>query len=91
MKQVELIAKVAEVSGASKKDVEAILKATADVVTEQLQEGDAVAFFTLGKFTIKQRSGRTGRNPKTGEPMEISAKNAPGFSFSTPLKKALNP
>ena len=54
MNQAELIAKVAEVSGASKKDVEAILKTTADVVTNQLQEGDAVAFPSLGRFTVKE-------------------------------------
>jgi len=91
MNQAELIAKVAEVSGASKKDVEAILKTTADVVTNQLQEGDAVAFPALGKFTVKDRPARSGRNPKTGENVQIAAKKAPGFSASIPLKKALNP
>ena len=89
MNQAELIAKVAEVSGASKKDVEAILKTTADVVTNQLREGDAVAFPALGKFTVKDRPARTGRNPKTGEALTIAATTVPTFKAGAGFKAAV--
>ncbi len=91
MNQSELIAKVASISGESKKAVEAVLKTTADVITAGLQDGDDVTLPGLGKLAIKQRAARTGKNPKTGEAIQIPAKKAPHFSAAKALKDAVNP
>jgi DNA-binding protein HU-beta len=89
MNQAELIAKVAAVSGESKKAVEAIIKTMADVTTSSLQEGDYVALPGIGKLGVKQRAARTGHNPKTGAPVEIPAKKVPHFTAAKALKDAV--
>lgn len=91
MNQSELIAKVASISGESKKAVEAVLKTAADVIAAGLQEGEDVALPGLGKLGVRQRDARTGRNPKTGEPVEIPARRAPHFTPAKALKDAVNP
>ena len=90
MNQSELVAKVASISGESRKAVEAVLKTTADVIAAELFEGGEVALPGLGKIGVKQREARTGRNPKTGEAIAIPAKRAPRFSASKALKDAVS-
>ena len=89
MNQSELVAKVAGISGESRKTVEAVLKTTADVIAAELQEGGEVALPGLGKLGVKAREARTGRNPKTGEQIAIPAKRVPHFSASKALKDAV--
>ena len=89
MNQSELVAKVAGISGESRKAVEAVLKTTADVIAAELQEGGEVALPGLGKLGVKKLEARTGRNPKTGEAIAIPAKIAPRFSASKALKDAV--
>lgn len=86
MNQTELIAKVAAISGASKKDVEHVLKTAADVAAATLQEGEEVVLPGLGKLVVKTRAARTGHNPKTGETIQIPAKRVPDFAASKALK-----
>lgn len=91
MNQAELIAKVAAISGESKKAVEAVLKTAGDVITAGLQESDDVALPGLGKLSVRQRAARTGKNPKTGEAIQIPPRKAPHFSAAKALKDAVNP
>ena len=91
MKQSDLIAQIALGSAQSKTAVEAMLKTMADVVTTALNNDDEVTLPGLGKFSVKHKDARIGRNPKTGENVQIAAKKAPSFSVSITLKKALNP
>jgi len=86
MNQSELIAKVAAISGESRKAVESVLKTTADVIGATLQEGAEVTLPGLGKLSVNARAARTGRNPKTGEAVEIPAKKVPHFSAAKALK-----
>ena len=90
MNQSELIAKVASISGETRKVVESVLKTTADVIAAELVEGCEVPLPGLGKIGVKQRAARPGRNPKTGEEITIAARNAPHFSASKAFKDAVN-
>jgi DNA-binding protein HU-beta len=89
MNQSELVIKTAQVSGVSKKDVEHVLKTAGDVIAAALvEEGEAV-LPGLGKLSIKTRAARTGRNPATGETMQIAAKMVPHFGATKALKDAV--
>ncbi|MFA7269862.1 MAG: HU family DNA-binding protein [Sterolibacterium sp.] len=90
MNQAELILKVASISGESKKAVEAVLKTAADVITAALQEGGEAVLPGLGKLTVKDKPARKGRNPKTGEEIDIPARRAPHFGAAKALKDAVN-
>ena len=90
MNQSELILKTAQISGIAKKDVEHALKTAGDVVGAALiEEGEAV-LPGLGKLSVKTRAAREGRNPATGEAMQIAAKKVPHFSAAKALKDAVN-
>ena len=86
MNKAELIAAVAEKAGLSKKDSEAAVTAALDVITAALQEGDKVQLVGFGSFEVKSRAARTGRNPKTKEPIEIPASKVPIFKAGKALK-----
>lgn len=90
MNQSELIAKVAAISGESRKAVEAVLKTTADVIGSTLQAGGEVTLPGIGKLRAKDKPARTGKNPKTGVPVEIPARRAPAFSAAKALKDTVN-
>ena len=89
MNKTELIAAAAERSGLTKKDAEKALNAAIDAITAALVAGDKVQVSGFGIFEVKEREARMGRNPHTGEPMEIAASRAPAFKASKTLKDAL--
>ena len=89
MNKTELIAAAAERSGLTKKDTEKALNATIEAITAALTQGDKVQVSGFGIFEVKEREARMGRNPHTGEPMEIAASRAPAFKASKTLKDAL--
>ena len=89
MNQSELIAKVASISGETRKAVEAVLKTTADVIAAELEEGGDVALPGLGKLQVKNRAARTGKSPQTGEEIQIPAKRVPHFAAAKALKDAV--
>lgn len=91
MNQSELIMTVAQVSGESKKTVENVLKTAADVIQSALTEGSEVALLGLGKLHVKESAERTGRNPATGESIQIPARKSAKFSVGKALKDAINP
>lgn len=73
----------------SKTDVASLLDTLGDVATERLKAGDDVSLPGLGKLAVKTKAARTGRNPKTGEAIQIPAKRVPDFSPAKALKDAL--
>ena len=86
MNKVPLVAKIAEKSGLSKKQAELALGAFIDSVTEALKEGDKVQLMGFGTFEVKERAARTGRNPSTGETIEIPASKTPSFKAGKGLR-----
>ena len=89
MNKTELIAAVSEKTGVSKKDCEKTISAMLDQVAESLAQGDKVQIVGFGSFEVKERQARTGRNPKTGEAVEIAASKAPVFKAGKALKDAV--
>jgi DNA-binding protein HU-beta len=59
-------------------------------VTDSLKKGESVSLVGFGTFAIKERAARTGRNPQTGQPIEISAAKVPSFKAGKALKDAVN-
>ena len=90
MNKVELSAAIAEKAAISKKDADAAVKAFVDVVTEELKKGGKVQLVGFGTFETSTRAAREGRNPQTGETMQIAASNAPKFKAGKALKDAVN-
>jgi DNA-binding protein HU-beta len=87
----DVIQDVAGASGVSRSDAERVIDAFFDTVRSAVGKGDRVAWPSFGSFSATQRQARTGRNPRTGEPVPIAASTAVKFSSSTALKSALNP
>ncbi len=90
MNKSELIAEVAEKAELTKKDAEAAVKAVVDSITEALIRGDKVQLVGFGTFEVRERAARFGRDPRTGESMEIAASKAPAFKAGQGLKDAVN-
>ncbi|MCR5210775.1 MAG: HU family DNA-binding protein [Lachnospiraceae bacterium] len=90
MNKTELVAAVAEKSGFSKKDAEAVVNAFTDTVTKELKKGGKVQLVGFGTFEVSERAARTGRNPQTGATMKIAASKTPKFKAGKAFKDALN-
>jgi len=90
MNRTELIDAIAKETQLTKKDVEAVLKSFIDVVTGELKEGGKVQLVGFGTFEVSERAAREGRNPQTGETMEIKASKSPKFKAGKALKDAVN-
>ena len=71
-------------------DVDKVITSFIEVVTDALVKGEKVSLKGFGNFEIRERGERTGRNPRTGETMTISASKAPAFKASSALKNAVN-
>ena len=90
MNKTELVAAMADQTGLTKKDVEAVLKAFTDVVSGELKKGGKVQLVGVGTFEVSERAAREGRNPQSGEPMKIAASKAPKFKAGKALKDMVN-
>ena len=90
MKKVELVEAVAEKTGLTKADATRAIDATFEVITGALQGGDKVPLVGFGTFAVSERAARIGRNPQTGEPVEIPARKAVTFKAGSALKEAVN-
>ena len=90
MNKTELVAAMAEQTNLSKKDAEAALKAFIDVEDEELKKGEKVQLVGFGTFEVSERAAREGRNPQTGETMEIKASKTPKFKAGKALKDMMN-
>jgi DNA-binding protein HU-beta len=90
MNKGELIESVAAAADLSRAEATRAVDAVIDTVTRSLSNGDTVSLVGFGTFTVKKRAARTGRNPRTGEAIQISASNVPGFKAGKALKDAVN-
>ncbi|MEY2471801.1 MAG: DNA-binding protein HU-beta [Actinomycetota bacterium] len=89
MNRRELVAAIAEATGEDKKNVDAMLKATVDVITETVRSGDPVVISGFAKFAKIDRAARMGRNPATGEPIKIAAKTVAKITILKGFKDAV--
>lgn len=89
MNKAELISAVAEKSGLTKKDATAVLTAIIDTVESTLKDGDSVQIMGFGTFEVRERAARKGRNPQTGEEIQIQASKTPAFKPGKQLKDAV--
>ncbi len=85
----ELIDALSEQTGQAKNVTEAFIDALGPTVQGALAQGNEVVLPGLGKLTVKARAAKAGRNPKTGEPITIAARNVPAFSAAKVLKDAV--
>ncbi|HUL12350.1 MAG TPA: HU family DNA-binding protein [Methylococcaceae bacterium] len=85
----ELIDVLAERTGQSKKVTEDFIDALGDSLRESLAQGNEAILPGVGKITVKEKSARTGRNPATGETIQIAARKAPAFTAAKVLKDAV--
>ena len=90
MNKSQLVAKVAEKAGLTKKDAEKAVNGLFASVQEALVSGDKVQMIGFGTFEVKQRAARTGRNPQTGAEIKIAASKNPAFKAGKALKEAVN-
>ena len=90
MNKTELIAAIAEKTELSRKDSEKALKAFTEVVEEELKKGEKIQLVGFGTFEVSERAAREGRNPQTGETMQIAASKSPKFKAGKALKDAIN-
>jgi DNA-binding protein HU-beta len=86
----EFVDQVADRAGLSKKDAAGAVDAFLDTVEDALKRGSEVSFSGFGKFSVSDRSAREGRNPATGERIQIPASKVPRFTAGASLKKAVN-
>ena len=89
MNKTELINAVAENAKISKKDAEAAVNAFTSVVADALKKGEKLQLIGFGTFEVRERGARAGRNPKTGETIEIAASKVPAFVAGKGLKDAI--
>jgi len=91
MTKSELIARLAEANPhLFQRDVERIVSTIFDEITQALAEGDRVELRGFGAFSVKTRGSRTGRNPRTGESVDVGEKSVPYFKTGKKLRERLN-
>lgn len=89
MNKNELVNNISNDSGLTKKDVETVVNGVIDQITDALKQNEKVQFVGFGTFETRERSSRTGRNPQTGETIEIPASTVPAFRAGNKLKEAV--
>lgn len=90
MNKADLIETVSGDAGLSKADASRAVESVLSAITGALKDGRQVSLVGFGTFGVKKRAARTGRNPRTGEVIEIPASNVPGFRAGKALKDAVN-
>lgn len=90
MNKSDLVDAIADSAGLSKADAARALDAVVDTVTDALKAGDSVSLVGFGTFSVRDRAARTGRNPRTGETIQIAASKNPAFKAGKALKDAVN-
>ena len=89
MNKAELVSMVAEKAGLSKKDAEKAVAAVFDSIQDTLTAGEKVQLVGFGTFEVRERGARTGRNPRSGDTIEIPASKVPAFKPGKALKDAV--
>ena len=91
MNKGELVDAVAEKASVTKKQADAVLSAALEAIMEAVSDGDKVTLVGFGSFESRERKAREGRNPKTGDKMEIPATRGPAFSAGKLFKDRVAP
>jgi DNA-binding protein HU-beta len=89
MNKPDLISKVSEITGLTKKDTTSVVEATFDVIAKALEDGDIVKLQQFGNFETRPRSARKGRNPQTGDEVEIPAHKVPIWKPAKNVKESV--
>ena len=89
MNKAELISKIAEKANLSKKEAAAALAALTATITDTLKDGESLTLVGFGTFEVKTRAARTGKNPRTGEAIQIAESKIPTFKPGKGLKSAV--
>jgi len=90
MNKGEMITLAAAKSGVSKKETKEVVDALVDLVGDVLKGGDTIQIAGFGTFKVSERAARQGRNPKTGETIQIAASRSPSFKAGKALKDKVN-
>jgi DNA-binding protein HU-beta len=90
LNKVELVDAVSENSGLSKSDAAKAVEAVFDSIVAELRKGEEVRLVGFGSFLVTNRAASEGRNPRTGEPVQIPASRQPKFRAGKGLKEAVN-
>ena len=90
MNKAEFVDAVAAKADMSKTEAATAVDAVLDSVADALKEGEQVTLVGFGTFLVRRREARTGRNPRTGEPLAIAASNVPSFKAGKALKETVN-
>ncbi len=89
MTKAELVAKLAEAGGVSRKQADDLLSALTDNVVKTVKKGESLKIPGLGIFRLRKMKARLGRNPQTGEPIKIPARKKVGFTVAKTFKEAV--
>jgi DNA-binding protein HU-beta len=89
VKKKELIERIAQEADVPTAEAQWHFAAFKEVVIEALKDGEEVQITGFGKFSVKERKAREGRNPQTGQKMKIAAQKVPAFSAGNALKEAV--
>lgn len=90
MNKTDLIEQMSQQLGMTKVDAGRAVDALTAIITDQLKQGEDVTLMGFGTFQTKARAARTGRNPQSGQVIQIPAANVPSFKAGKALKDALN-
>ena len=90
MNKQELIGRVADVTGVGRSEASRTVEAVFDIISDALKRGDEVRLVGFGTFSCSRRKASTGRNPRTGEPMQIRESTQPNFRAGKGLKDSVN-
>ncbi len=90
MNKAQLVDVIADSTGLSKAVAEKMLDVTLDTITQRLKSAEPVTIVGFGTFKVSERAARSGRNPRTGEVIDIKAAKVPKFTAGKALKDAIN-
>ncbi len=90
MTKADLVEEVAKVAELTKKDAETLVEIVFESIIESLNKGEKIELRGFGSFRVRSRGSRRGRNPKTGDPVDIPAKRVPYFKPGKELKELVN-
>ncbi len=90
MNKTEFVDAVAEKADVQKSDAAKIVDSMVDVIGDTLKQGDQITLIGFGTFLVSKREARKGRNPRTGEEIQIAASNVPRFKPGKALKESIN-
>lgn len=90
MNKAELVERVAESTGKTKKEAGMVVDTVLQTISDALQKGEKVTLIGFGNFEVRERAARVGRNPQTGEEIQIEASKVPSFKPGKQLKELVN-